>query len=66
MPEQLNTVGVIAAKLGVPVHRVEYILRARTIEPVSRAGGLRIFTPEQAEQIADDLRHVDDREEGKA
>ena len=38
------TVGEIARRLGVPLHRVEYIIRARKIRSASWAGNCRIFT----------------------
>ena len=60
MSQQLHTVGLIAEKIGVPVHRVEYVLRTRNIKPAFRAGGLRIFTPEQADDIAEVIQSIDD------
>ena len=43
------TVGRLAERLGVPIHRIEYLVRARDIRPVQRAGHLRIYD-EQAEE----------------
>lgn len=40
------TVGVIADKLGCPIHRVEYLIRSRGIQPVQRAGNFRVFSQE--------------------
>lgn len=42
-PQKALTVGVIAERLGVPVHRIEYLLTSREIKPVQRAGRLRVF-----------------------
>lgn len=41
---QLNTIGRIATALGVPLHRVEYVIRSRNIQPTARAGSLRVFS----------------------
>ena len=59
MPEILShlpTVGVIAHELGVPLHRVEYIIRARGIAPVGRAGNARVFSDADVQRIAAELR----------
>lgn len=41
---KLRTPGVLAAALGVPLHRVLYILRTRPhIRPTARAGRLRLY-----------------------
>lgn len=50
------TVGVIAERLAVPIHRVEYLLRARDIAPVQRAGHLRIFDEGAVETLARELK----------
>jgi hypothetical protein len=39
----LMTVGEIANRLGVPVHRVEYAVLAHDISAVGRAGNARVF-----------------------
>jgi hypothetical protein len=53
------TAGVIARELDEPLHRVQYAIRTRGIEPETIAGNLRIFTPETVEQVADILRDID-------
>ena len=41
---KLRTPGVIAHELGEPLHRVQYVLRARPyIVPSARAGRLRLY-----------------------
>lgn len=40
---KLLTVGEIAAALGVAVHRVNYILATKMIEPDARVGRYRLF-----------------------
>ena len=49
---QALTTGEIARRLGWPVHRVDYLIRSRGIEPAIRAGNLRVFP----ETIIDRLR----------
>jgi hypothetical protein len=53
------TIGAIARELDEPIHRVQYAIRTRGIEPESIAGNLRIFRPEAVEQIARILRDID-------
>jgi hypothetical protein len=45
--------------LNEPVHRVQYVVRTRGIEPESVAGNLRIFPPEAVERVAGILRDID-------
>jgi len=56
-PAVLHTVGEIAHKLGVPLHRVEYLIRARGIRPSSWAGNARVFSDKAVERIARELGH---------
>lgn len=37
------TTGQIAERLKMPVHRVEYIIESRNIEPTNRVGNIRVF-----------------------
>ena len=53
------TVGEIARRLGEPVHRIEYVIRARQIQPVSTAGNSRVFSDAQVDRIASELRRID-------
>jgi len=57
------TVGEIARRLGCPLHRVEYLIRSRHIRPASRAGLLRVFSPEDMRRIASDLNRMDSKRE---
>jgi len=43
----LLSIGDIAQRLGIPNHRVEYIIKTRRIDPVGRVGHMRAF-PENA------------------
>ena len=49
----------IARRLGVAVHRVEYVVRTRNIQPVSRAGNLRVFSESAADSVARELQRMD-------
>ena len=53
------TVGAIARELGEPIHRVEYAIRTRGIEPEAIAGHIRVFPPDAIERVADILRGID-------
>jgi len=67
MPESppiVPTVGSIAGRLGVPVHRIRYVIESRRIEPTGRAGNARIFTDADVEQIASELRRIEREREG--
>ena len=51
MGEPLVTVGVISEKTGISVFTVQYILNSRHIEPIQRAGRLRVFDEGVIEQV---------------
>ncbi|MBM4020399.1 MAG: MerR family transcriptional regulator [Planctomycetes bacterium] len=53
------TIGEIARRLGVPVHRVEYVIRTRNLRPVARAGNLRVFSEADVAYVAGELRRMD-------
>jgi len=52
------TVGEIARRVGVPIHRIEYMIRARGIRPARIAGNARVFTDEDMTLISDSLAEV--------
>lgn len=54
----IPTIGEIARRLGVPSHRVEYLIRARGIRPCSWAGNARVFSDEDVDRIADELSRI--------
>ncbi len=58
------TVGEIARRLGEPIHRIEYCIRARGIEPAAVAGNVRVFTDTDVARIASELRRIDDERGG--
>lgn len=55
------TVGEIAKRLGEPLHRVEYLIRARDIQPAGRAGNARVFSDVDVDFIASELARIDSR-----
>jgi hypothetical protein len=58
-PHKALTIGAIARELDEPLHRVEYAIRTRAIEPEAMAGHIRVFPPETVERVADVLRDID-------
>ncbi len=55
----------MAAELGVPLHRVLYVLRSRAhIQPAARAGQLRLYDLEAVALIRHELNAIDARREG--
>ena len=59
---QLWTVGRIAEHLGVPVHRVQYVVQSRRIRPAARAARLRLFDREAVDRIGQALHAIDTRQ----
>jgi DNA-binding transcriptional MerR regulator len=55
---QLPTVGEIARRLGVEVHRVEYVIRTRRVTPAGRAGNALVYTDQDVERIASELNRI--------
>jgi hypothetical protein len=60
---QLQTPGVIADELGVPVSRVLYVLQKRShdIRPIGRAGVLRLYDRAAVEMVRNELQTMDQR-----
>ncbi len=53
---RILTTGDLARLLGIPLHRVEYLLRTRDIPEAGRAGNLRVFGQAALETLRDELR----------
>jgi len=53
------TVGEIARRLSVPVHRIVYVLRSRDIPPAGRAGNARVFRDTDVAVIEAEIRRID-------
>ncbi|MCU0918697.1 MAG: hypothetical protein MUC88_29690 [Planctomycetes bacterium] len=60
------TVGEIARRLGEPVHRVEYVIRSREIQPLSLAGNARVFAEGDVDRICSELRQIDEGKDHSA
>jgi hypothetical protein len=59
---QLITAGVIARKLGEPLHRVTNILATRRhIKPLARGGTLRLYDPEAIALVRYEINAIDAR-----
>ncbi len=55
------TVGQIARRLNEPLHRIEYAIKSRNIQPVAIAGNARVFESEDLDRISAALREMDSR-----
>jgi len=53
------TIGAIARELGEPIHRVQYVIRTRGIDPEVMAGNIRVFADDVVERVADILQEID-------
>lgn len=56
---RMPTVGEIARRSRAPIHRVEYVIRSRRIQPAGRAGNCRVFSEAAVDRIASELRRID-------
>lgn len=54
----LPTVGEIARRTGAAIHQVEYVIRARNIEPYGWAGNCRVFAESAVAYITSELRRI--------
>jgi hypothetical protein len=61
-----RTIGRIARELNEPIHRVDYAIRTRGIEPEFTAGHLRVFSEDAAERIAEILLEIDSHRSRRA
>lgn len=62
----LITPGVIAKRLGAPLHRVVHVLRTRShIRPSARAGTLRLYSNEVLAAVRHELNAIDARRPGR-
>ncbi len=54
----MPSIGEIARRLGEPIHRVDYVIRARRIQPCGWAGNARVFPEDAVESIACELQRI--------
>jgi hypothetical protein len=64
LPPNVPTVGEIARRLGVPLHKVEYVIRARAIAPQGWAGNARVFSEADVARIQSELKRIAAEKEG--
>ena len=55
----MPTIGEIARRLGEPIHRIQYVIRARNIRPCGWAGNARVFPEDAVQAIAAKLHRID-------
>ncbi len=61
-PPRLITPGVIASELRAPLHRVLRVLATRSfIQPVARAGTLRLYDRRAVAMVRHELNAIDAR-----
>jgi len=60
------TVGEIARRTGYPVHKIEYVIRARDIAPTGRAGNAYIYGEADVQHVTYELQRIDREREPKS
>ena len=65
-PTRALTVGEIAARLGQPIHRIEYVIESRGLRPTAWAGHARVFAESDLQFIESVLRRMDADREGNS
>ena len=58
------TIGAIARELNQPVHRIEYVINSRRMQPAQRVGNLRVFTDSDVQFIAAEVRRIEAEKAG--
>ena len=58
------TCGEIARRLQVPAHRVDWILRTRGVEPIGRAGCIRIYDEGTVAYVKGEIERQDREHRG--
>lgn len=56
----LPTVGEIARRLSAPLHKVEYVLRSREVQPAGRAGNALVYSDADVAFVASELRRIEE------
>lgn len=65
LPARLRTPGVLASELGVPIHRIQYLLATRShIRPAAMAGRVRLYDRDALEALRRELAVIAHRAEG--
>jgi len=50
------TLGELARRLGCEIHQAQYLVASRNIEPIQRAGNLRIFSEDVVQILKGELK----------
>ena len=62
--ETFLTVGQLAQEAKCPNWKVQYLLRSRNIQPLGRAGNMRMFAPGVVEVLRNELRKIKKKRAG--
>ncbi len=57
---QIASLGEIARRLNVPIHRVEYVIRTRHIAPALVAGGRYFYCEASVQRIGSEIKRIDE------
>ena len=61
IPRTIWTIGQIVRKCNEPVHRIQYAIKSRNIQPVAKVGNARVFDETDVEQIIGALQEMNSR-----
>lgn len=64
MKKHISSLGEIARSLNEPLHRVDYVVRTRNIEPLIVAGGRNFYSEASVQRIKSELRRIDQQRDG--
>jgi hypothetical protein len=62
----LATVGEIARRFDVPIHRIEFVIRTREIQAIGRAGHAWVYGETGVQAIGRALQEIEDRRKERA
>jgi len=60
----IHCVGSLSKVYRVPVHRIEYIIRTRGIQPAGMAGNVRLFDEPAARRVGSELERIEQEKRG--
>ena len=60
LSSSIASLGEIARRLDVPIHRVEYVVRTRRIVPTLVAGGRHFYSEASVQRIGSEIKRIDD------
>ncbi len=62
MNNNLMTLGTLAERLGIKIHRAEYLVRSRHVQPAGTAGRYRLFDGKTLEKLQRELKRAKSNE----